>query len=129
MPPLHSALETCQKDPSLFGQLLPLFPHYGLRTAVHVTYKSLQKVAMERPPFRRAVAAPAWSNLHSILPGDGGAKFRVVQEGNVDSDQWRPVSRQDLTSDYRHQAARTNKQMRGPGKQTMPGGLCARAWH
>lgn len=69
------------------------------------------------PPFFpvQPLLRPAWSNLHSILPGDGGAKFRVVQEGNVDSDQWRAVSRQDLTSDYRHQAARTNKQMRGPG--------------
>lgn len=129
MPPLHSALETCQEDPSLFGRLLPLFPHYGLRTAVHVTYKSLQKVANERHLSSRPLLRMHGAYLHSILPGDGGAKLRVVQEGNVDADQWRPVSRQDLTSDYRHQAAWTNKQMRGPGKRTMPSGLWARHQH
>ena len=39
------------------------------------------------------------SPLHAVLPRDGVAELRVVQEGHVDSDQRRPVSREDLTPD------------------------------
>lgn len=45
------------------------------------------------------------SLLHAVLPRDGVAVLRVVQEGHVDSDEWRSVSGEDLTPDYRHQAA------------------------
>lgn len=44
------------------------------------------------------------SLLHSVLPRDGVAVLRVMQEGHVDSDERRSVSGEDLTSDYRHQA-------------------------
>lgn len=39
------------------------------------------------------------ARLHAILPGDGVAVLRVVQERHVDSNQRRPVSREDLTPD------------------------------
>lgn len=39
------------------------------------------------------------SPLHAILPRDGVAVLRVVQKGHVDSNQRRPVSREDLTPD------------------------------
>lgn len=59
--------------------------------------------------------------LHAVLPGDGVAVLRVVQKGHVDSDQRRPVSREDLTSDDWRQAAWANKQ-KELNKQTMPAG-------
>lgn len=71
------------------------------------------KVAVERHLSRRPLLRRLRRDLHSVLPGDGVAVLRIVEEGNVDSDQWRPISRQDLTSDYRHQAAWTNKQREG----------------
>ena len=37
--------------------------------------------------------------LHAILSCDGVAVLRVVQERNVDSNEGRPVSREDLTPD------------------------------
>lgn len=45
------------------------------------------------------------SLLHAVLPRDGVAVLRVVQEGHVDSDERRSISGEDLTPDYRHQAA------------------------
>lgn len=44
-------------------------------------------------------------HLHAVLPGDGEAVLREVDKGHVDSDQRRPVGRQHLTPDDRHQAA------------------------
>lgn len=38
--------------------------------------------------------------LHAVLPRDGVAVLRVVQEGHVDSDERRSISGQDLTPDY-----------------------------
>lgn len=45
------------------------------------------------------------SRLHAVLPRDRVAVLRVVQEGDVDSDERRSVSGEDLTPDHRHQAA------------------------
>lgn len=45
------------------------------------------------------------SILHAVLPRDGVAVLRIVQEGHVDADERRSVSGEDLTPDYRHQAA------------------------
>lgn len=44
--------------------------------------------------------------LHAVLPGDGVAVLRVVQEGHVDSNQRRPVSCQNLTADDGGKAVR-----------------------
>lgn len=53
------------------------------------------------------------SLLHSVLPRDGVAVLWVMQEGHVDSDERRSVSGEDLTSDYRHQAATERANTRG----------------
>lgn len=53
------------------------------------------------------------SLLHAVLPRDGVAVLRVMQEGHVDSDERRSVSGEDLTSDYRHQAATDRANTRG----------------
>lgn len=62
----------------------------------------------------------AASPLHAVLPCDGVAVLRVVQKRHVDSNQRRPVSCEDLTPDYRHQAAWTNTKKARVNKQCQP---------
>lgn len=49
---------------------------------------------------------------HAVLARDGASVLRVVDEGHVDSDQWRPVRGQHLTANYGHQAAERQRERR-----------------
>lgn len=54
---------------------------------------------MDRCVSLYAAPTDAVSPLHAVLPCDGVAVLRVVQKRHVDSNQRRPVSREDLTPD------------------------------
>lgn len=120
---------------SIFGQLALLFFHKGLGTAVHATNTSLKRLNLRGGAnseqmatvsiyAHRAVYAGAWvcakSHLHAILPCDGVAVLWVVEERHVDSNERCPVPREDLTSDYWHQAAWANKHRNRVNKQCQP---------
>lgn len=55
--------------------------------------------------------------LHAVLPCDGVAVLRVVEERHVDSDQRRPVSCQDLTPDDWRQAVQDKQTREGFSEQ------------
>ena len=47
--------------------------------------------------------------IHAVLACDGVSMFCVVDERHVDTNQWRPVCGQDLSSDDGRQASDTRE--------------------
>lgn len=127
VPPFHSTLDRCQEDPSLFVQLLPLLPHYGLRTAVHVTYKSPQTLQLSANfPAGRHCALysltfrPAWWWCSRTPDSAGRKRWLRSMASHLPSgpDLGLPTP-----------GCMDKQTERGSGKQTTASGLCTRAWH
>lgn len=129
-------LERCQDSPPNFWPACSTFFHKGLGTAVHAANTSLQwlnlrgganseqmatvSIYADRAVYGGACVC-AKSLLHAVLPRNGVAVLWVVEERHVDSNEWCPVPREDLTSDYWHQAAWANKHRKGwVNKQCQP---------
>lgn len=105
--------EKCQDNPPVFGQCLFFFfflQSWSWGTTVHSPNKLLHRFNLRAAVSTLSINADkrvfgdacvhGESLLHAVLPRDGVAVLRVVQERHIDSDQRRPVSREDLTSDY-----------------------------